>query len=122
MLLAALSFACTPPGSDDADEAETSGDEAEAQTHESDETSSETEADDPSLGEAEATEGSPCSSGADCPDGMMCTGEIGCDVSWTCQPARPCTRDLVQYCGCDGETIQGSGSCPPAPFSARGPC
>jgi hypothetical protein len=52
----------------------------------------------------------------------MCIGEEGCDVAWTCQPLRPCTRDLRVYCGCDGQTFEGSGSCPARPFSRRGPC
>jgi len=28
----------------------------------------------------------------------------------------------VTYCGCDGQTFQGSGSCPPRPYSHRGAC
>lgn len=67
-------------------------------------------------------EGTPCTSAADCAQGEMCTGPEGCDVAWTCQPSRACTRDLRPYCGCDGRTIHGSGSCPPAPYSRRGEC
>lgn len=63
-----------------------------------------------------------CQSSADCADGEMCSGEEGCDQVWTCQPMRPCTRDLATYCSCSGETVQGSGSCPPEPYAHRGPC
>lgn len=82
-----------------------------------------TEGDAPPLETPAAeAEGTPCTSSADCAQGEMCSGPEGCDVTWTCQPAGPCTRDLVTYCGCDGQTIQGSGSCPPAPYSHRGEC
>ena len=67
-------------------------------------------------------EGTPCTRYEDCAQGEICAGPEGCDVAWTCQPSRACTRDLVTYCGCDGQTIQGSGSCPPGPYSRRGPC
>ena len=63
-----------------------------------------------------------CTSSRDCLEGQQCFGEAGCDVQWTCQEPRPCTRDLVTYCGCSGETVQGSGSCPPEPYSRRGAC
>jgi hypothetical protein len=52
----------------------------------------------------------------------MCSGDAGCDAVWTCQPARPCTRDLVKYCGCDGKTFQGSSTCPLQKWKARGAC
>jgi hypothetical protein len=65
-----------------------------------------------------------CLSGADCPSGV-CEGE-GCGdaTPGTCAPPEPraCTRDLRQYCGCDGHTFQGSGSCPGARFEQHGPC
>lgn len=63
-----------------------------------------------------------CTSNDDCEDDEMCTGPAGCDIPWTCEAQRPCTRDLRQYCSCDGETIEGSGSCPPAPYKHPGPC
>jgi hypothetical protein len=63
-----------------------------------------------------------CASGADCPSGTFCTGGEGCDVPWTCQPNRPCTRDAVQYCGCDGTNVIGSSRCPPKPYAHKGPC
>ena len=71
---------------------------------------------------AETTDATTCTSSSDCPEGQLCAGEEGCDVAWTCQPPRPCTRDLVTYCGCSGETVQGSGSCPPEPYVHRGAC
>jgi hypothetical protein len=63
-----------------------------------------------------------CTSNTDCGEGQMCTGPAGCDTAWTCQPNRPCTRDLREYCSCDGETVRGSGSCPPAPYEHEGAC
>ena len=63
-----------------------------------------------------------CTSSADCAQGELCQGPAGCDAPWTCGPAKPCTRDLVTYCGCDGQVFQGSGSCPQKPYKARGPC
>jgi|GEM_PF-4914860 len=69
-------------------------------------------------GEEEPT----CTSNDDCEEDEMCAGPAGCDVPWTCKPMRPCTRDLRQYCSCEGETIEGSGSCPPAPYKHPGPC
>lgn len=63
-----------------------------------------------------------CTSNADCGDDEMCAGPAGCDVPWTCQQHRPCTMDLRAYCSCEGETIHGSGSCPPAPYKHAGEC
>lgn len=63
-----------------------------------------------------------CHSSAECGEGMTCTGEPGCGQPWTCQPARPCTRDLVPFCGCDGQTFRSSSSCPGRPVRHRGPC
>jgi len=59
----------------------------------------------------------------DCVDGV-CEGE-GCsnDAPGVCVArARPCTRDLAVYCGCDGQTFRGSGSCPGRRFAHRGAC
>lgn len=70
----------------------------------------------------EGQEEETCTSQADCDDGEMCTGPAGCNIPWTCEPMRPCTKDLRAYCSCEGETIEGSGSCPPAPYKHVGPC
>ena len=63
-----------------------------------------------------------CSTQKDCPEGTFCTGGEGCDLSWTCQPNRPCTRDAVEYCSCEGTTVVGSSRCPPRPYAHKGPC
>lgn len=57
-----------------------------------------------------------------CPEGQTCQGPEGCTTAWTCQPARSCSKDLAEYCTCDGRTVDGSGSCPPEPYAYRGPC
>lgn len=66
--------------------------------------------------------GAQCQASAECESGV-CEGE-GCgDTPGTCAPAqRACTRDLRQYCGCDGKTFQASGSCPGQRFSAKAAC
>ncbi len=69
-----------------------------------------------------AASGTECNAASDCADGQMCIGPEGCDVPWTCQPMRACTHDLREYCGCDGESFSGSGSCPSRPYASRGPC
>ncbi len=66
-------------------------------------------------------DGSECMAASECASGV-CEGE-GCDVPGKCMPtSRPCTKDLRQYCGCDGATFSGSGSCPGARFSKRAAC
>lgn len=80
---------------------------------------------DPSRRPAEAPPPPPsagCTTSAQCGDGMTCTGEPGCGEPWTCQPARPCTRDLVVFCSCDGESFRASSTCPGRPVRHRGPC
>ncbi len=64
-----------------------------------------------------------CDSDADCGDAMICEG-VGCgsNEGRCVEKERMCTRDLAQYCGCDGRTFQGSGTCPGARFAYRGPC
>src|SRR5690242_17814963 len=42
-----------------------------------------------------------CTSNADCASGEECQGSEGCDAPWTCGPPRRCTRDSVEWCGCD---------------------
>ncbi len=63
-----------------------------------------------------------CTTGADCGKGQICAGEEGCDKTWTCKPSPPCTRDLRTYCGCDGKTFQGSGSCPGQKYKKKSAC
>ncbi len=72
-------------------------------------------------GQARA-DGEPCSTAADCASGI-CEGE-GCGPDeGVCAPkGRACTRDLRRYCGCDGVTFRGSGSCPNKRFAHRGEC
>jgi hypothetical protein len=73
----------------------------------------------PAAGRADGTA---CDSAADCASGI-CEGQ-GCGPGQgVCRPQnRQCTLDLRQYCGCDGQTFQGSGTCPKRRYSARGPC
>lgn len=78
--------------------------------------------DDPPADEGDLAEGAECTGSGQCGDGLFCDGEEGCDVPWTCQPLRACTRDLVPYCGCDGETFQSSGNCAGRPYASRGAC
>jgi len=68
-------------------------------------------------------DGSKCTNGTQCQSGI-CEGEgCGDDQPGTCMAKdRQCTMDLRQYCGCDGKTFQGSGSCPGGRFSKRGKC
>jgi hypothetical protein len=64
-----------------------------------------------------------CLTGADCESGV-CEG-MGCgdDQPGRCVTEdRRCTRDYAAYCGCDGQTFHGSGSCPGARYSAKGEC
>ena len=68
-------------------------------------------------------DGSPCLVGPECASGV-CEGE-GCseDRPGTCAPrSRACTKDLRQYCGCDGKSFGASGTCPGRRFAARAPC
>jgi hypothetical protein len=66
-------------------------------------------------------DGDPCTRADECKSGV-CEGE-GCTTGPKCVAAdRMCTQDLVQYCGCDGTTFMGSGSCPRRPYRNRGAC
>ncbi|MBX3183245.1 MAG: hypothetical protein KIT72_04250 [Polyangiaceae bacterium] len=67
-------------------------------------------------------DGEACDTAADCVSGI-CEGK-GCGPGGgRCVPLdRMCTFDHRQYCGCDGETFGGSGSCPLARYEHRGPC
>src|SRR5262249_57738094 len=62
------------------------------------------------------------SSASDCAQSEQCQGAEGCGGSWTCAPAKPCTRDLVAFCGCDGKSFFGSSTCPGKPYARRGAC
>jgi hypothetical protein len=68
-------------------------------------------------------EGPLCDSDADCGEGMLCEG-VGCDPGQGRCVARDriCTRDLAQYCGCDGQLFETSGTCPGRRYVYRGPC
>lgn len=77
---------------------------------------------DPVVSGVDAGPAKTCDSSAECGPGMMCDGPAGCGKPWTCVKQRPCTKDLVNYCGCDGQTLRGSGSCPPGPFQHVGEC
>lgn len=67
--------------------------------------------------------GESCSSGDECQSGI-CEG-MGCDERsmGTCMTKdRPCTYDWVPFCGCDGETFNGSGVCPGKRYKHTGAC
>ena len=66
--------------------------------------------------------GKVCKGAADCAAGQDCYGPDACGSTWTCGPARMCTQDLIEYCGCDGTVFRGSSSCPAKPYQHRGPC
>jgi hypothetical protein len=73
----------------------------------------------PALEDGEAcTDSQQCSSG-------LCVGEglEGCSpgAQGVCG-STGCTKDLVQYCGCNNIEFQNSGSCPGRQFAYRGPC
>jgi hypothetical protein len=76
----------------------------------------------PKGAQLRTTFGASCTSSVDCAKGEMCAGEAGCDKTWTCQPSRPCTKDLQPYCGCDGKTFESSGSCPAKKYWKKGGC
>ncbi|MGE0545749.1 MAG: hypothetical protein AB7O24_28420 [Kofleriaceae bacterium] len=68
-------------------------------------------------------DGAACMVGTECASGV-CEGE-GCGEAQPgkCMPAdRACTKDLREYCGCDGKTFRSSGSCPGQRFRARADC
>ena len=76
-----------------------------------------------SSGDGLLADGDSCLSGGDCASGI-CEGE-GCseDTPGICMSrARPCTRDLRAYCGCNGETFRTSGSCPGKRYASRSAC
>lgn len=84
-----------------------------------------------SGGDAAATGGSDASGGAeggertgpcydeDCSGTCVgdCVGGFVCD-----EGAQICTGDVAEYCGCDGVTFTGSGSCPQKAYQTKGSC
>lgn len=80
----------------------------------------------PAAGGEEAgltRDGGLCEKGSECQSGV-CEG-LGCtpERKGICMARnRSCTRDLRTYCGCDGKTFRGSGSCPGQRYSARSAC
>jgi hypothetical protein len=68
-------------------------------------------------------DGGTCLAAEQCASGV-CEGE-GCtdDKPGKCMPKdRMCTRDARSYCGCDGKTFVGSGSCPGQRYQAAAAC
>lgn len=67
--------------------------------------------------------GALCDGDADCGEGMICEG-VGCEPGQGRCVAedRICTRDLAQYCGCDNQLFETSGTCPGRRYAYRGPC
>jgi hypothetical protein len=58
----------------------------------------------------------------DSPCAGTCKGTT-CAGAWTCDTsAQACTSDIAEYCGCDGQTFEDSGSCPTRAFASRGAC
>ena len=72
---------------------------------------------------ANRPDGAACLVPQECASGI-CEGE-GCtdDRPGVCAArSRACTRDLRQYCGCDGKTFGASGTCPGRRFTSRTAC
>lgn len=67
-------------------------------------------------------DGAACLVSADCASGI-CEGPGCTEQPGTCAPRqRACTKDLREYCGCDGKTFQSSGSCPGSRYQSPGAC
>ena len=66
--------------------------------------------------------GDRCGAASECASGI-CEGQ-GCGpLAGVCaDKMRACTMDIRQYCGCDGQTFQSSGSCAGQLYAKRGPC
>lgn len=73
-------------------------------------------------GKCAASTPAECRKSADCPSGQVCAGGAGCEAKWTCQAPRPCTKDLREFCGCDGKTFRGSSTCPGKKYKKTGAC
>lgn len=68
-------------------------------------------------------DGAQCYAATECSSGI-CEG-LGCgaDTPGACAPAkRGCTKDRRAYCGCDGITFYGSGTCPGKRYAAKAAC
>jgi hypothetical protein len=69
-----------------------------------------------------AQDGARCSQASDCQSGI-CEGEgCGANGGICAVKNRACTKDYRAYCGCDGVTFHGSGSCPGRRYAHRGEC
>jgi hypothetical protein len=76
----------------------------------------------PPAGAGKRTDGQLCSVHKDCESGM-CEGEgCGFNAGKCVRKDRMCTRDLVMYCGCNGQPFSASGSCPGRVYNNKGPC
>ena len=66
--------------------------------------------------------GSPCSMAKEC-ESNICEGK-GCGYNaGQCAPTnRRCTRDMVAYCSCSGQTFGASGTCPGRIYRYQGVC
>jgi len=61
--------------------------------------------------------------GGACGATAFCLGQNTCRVRvGLCVASRPCTDDLVPYCGCDGVTFNDSSTCPQQNYVSTGPC
>jgi hypothetical protein len=72
---------------------------------------------------AQLADGAPCAASSECASGS-CEGQgCGAEPTGTCvAKARRCTKDRRAFCGCDGKTFHGSGTCPGARYQATGAC
>jgi hypothetical protein len=110
-----------PPG--DADAGGPEQPEPSPEAPEPDDDGEAEDGDDGELPGPTLPDGPRCDSDADCSEGLLCEG-VGCgpNEGRCVGKDRMCTRDLAQYCGCDGQTFQSSGSCPGARYAYLGPC
>lgn len=69
-----------------------------------------------------AAVGGACTQASDCASGV-CEG-LGCEAgAGRCvEKTRVCTRDLKEYCGCDGQVFRSSGSCAGRTYRNEGAC
>jgi hypothetical protein len=72
--------------------------------------------------DADRPDGAPCTVADECAGGV-CEGQgCGPDQGVCASRRRMCTKDRRSYCGCDGQTFYGSGSCPGQRFEHVGAC